>query len=165
MLDLEQHISLGQANHSTFGVMFIDIDHFKRINDGHGHLVGTETLVELSKHLKTCLREDDLIFRYGGDEFVVLLPAVNNNLVLEIGHRLVDTVRDRAFVIKANQTAYEFKMTVSVGIATYPEDATTRDEILNMADRMMYQAKMSGRGKVCHINQYVDDPAKRKLGS
>jgi diguanylate cyclase (GGDEF)-like protein len=165
MQDLEHYIRLGAEKAASFSVMFIDIDYFKRINDGHGHLIGTEILMQLAQNLKTCLRDDDLTYRYGGDEFVVLLPSTEQNQVLEIGQRVVDTVKNKTFSVAIKDSVQSFNLSVSVGIATFPQDAARSEEILSMADRMMYQAKMSGRGKVCHISQYVEDPNKRTTGT
>lgn len=151
--DLE-HFSKKYADHGTpFAVLFIDIDHFKKVNDGHGHLTGTHLLADLAVLLKKILRESDLIYRYGGDEFVMILPHFTPVNAKKIGERILRSIKKEVFL---KNTANVFKLSVSIGIAGVPEHAQGAEAILAMADQMMYTAKNSGRGKVCMAGEIFE---------
>ena len=139
---IERYYSFGEK----FAVLFIDIDHFKNVNDGHGHLVGTQILADLGKVLKGVLRKQDHLYRYGGDEFVLIIPGVDKSMACLIGERILKTVKNREF--KIDETGDLFKITVSIGIAIFPDNGKSRHDILALADQMMYLAKSSGRGQV-----------------
>lgn len=151
--DLDEAIERYDRFKEEFAVLFIDIDHFKSVNDGHGHLVGTQILVDMAQILRNCLRETDLIYRYGGDEFVLIVRDVSLDMAKVIGQRILTTVRDCPFQAREKDIHEEadkkLNLTVSIGISLFPKDASTRDEIIAQADKMMYQAKESGRGRVC----------------
>ena len=116
------------------------------MNDGHGHLVGTQILAELGALLKGVLRKNDLLYRYGGDEFVLIIPGVDKSTAHKIGERILKKVKSKEFGFsKPNKGFY---LTVSIGIALFPENGKSRQEILALADKMMYAAKSSGRGTV-----------------
>lgn len=151
--DLDEAVERYNQYKEEFAVLFIDIDHFKSVNDGHGHLVGTQILVDMAAILRNCLRESDLIYRYGGDEFVLIVRDVTQDTAKNIGDRILKTVKDCAFTARdqdINESSNkQLHLTVSIGISLFPRDANTRDAIIAQADKMMYQAKESGRGKVC----------------
>ena len=160
MKDLEQAIIRHKELKEEFSILFIDIDHFKSVNDGHGHLVGTQLLTEMANLLKRTLRESDLIYRYGGDEFVMLVPDVTTETAQLIGERVLNAVKMTEFNIEENdifENAESFKLTVSIGVAGFPKDARTKDEILGIADKMMYEAKKGGRGRVCFTQDLLKD--------
>lgn len=139
----------------VFTILFIDVDHFKNVNDGHGHLVGTQILAQLGALLKKTLRESDLIYRYGGDEFVMIIPDVSGDTAKSIGDRVLNVVRDSTFLVDSSNEKKEFNITVSIGVATFPDDAKNRTEVLEIADKMMYEAKKSGRGRVCYTREIL----------
>jgi len=151
--DLDEMIMRYHETKAEFGIIFIDIDHFKNVNDGHGHMIGTQLLVDLGDVLKNVLRDSDLIYRYGGDEFVIIVPDVSNDMMKTIGERLLHSIRDNVFKVDQQKT---FKLSASIGIARFPDDAKKREDILAMADQMMYKAKKSGRGKVCMAGEIFD---------
>jgi diguanylate cyclase (GGDEF)-like protein len=158
--DLDKSVLRYKELKEKFCILFIDIDHFKQVNDGHGHMIGTQLLSDVAEVFRTTLRETDLIYRYGGDEFVMLIPDVEPDLGKQIGIRILDSIKDKVFKIEKNsifKNEGDFKLTVSIGVASYPQDAKTRDEILCIADRMMYEAKQSGRGKVCYTRDIFSD--------
>lgn len=157
--DLDMAISRFKELKEEFCLLFIDIDHFKQVNDGHGHLVGTHLLTAMGELLAKTLRESDLIYRYGGDEFVMLIPDVGHDIGKVIGNRVLEAVKEEIFKIKSqvdNTKIDEFRLTVSIGVATYPKDASNKEDILSIADRMMYEAKKGGRGRVCFTSDLLD---------
>jgi diguanylate cyclase (GGDEF)-like protein len=144
--DLDKWIERYHSFGKKFAILFMDIDHFKNVNDGHGHLVGTQVLADLGKALKEILRKEDYLYRYGGDEFVLIVPCVNKKSASFIGERILKTVKNREF--KISKTGEIFKISLSIGIAIFPDNGRSRYEILTLADQMMYLAKSSGRGQV-----------------
>lgn len=151
--DLENAIKRFEMVGEEFIVLFIDVDNFKNVNDGHGHLVGTFLLSQLGKVLKGEMRKTDLIYRYGGDEFVILIPCKKTANPRSIGERVLKAVMDCDFNLSEKE---KFKLTVSIGAAKFPENAKTRKDILAMADQMMYQAKAEGKGRVCLAAELLD---------
>ena len=152
--DLDKWIGRYHSFGETFAVLFIDIDHFKNVNDGHGHLVGTQILSEVGALLKGVLRKNDLIYRYGGDEFVLIVPGVNQSTAHKIGERILKKVKNKEFGYSDSNKG--FNLTVSIGIALFPENGKNRQDILSLADKMMYAAKSSGRGAVRMALEYFD---------
>lgn len=153
--DLDESIERYKKEGEPFYVLFIDIDHFKKVNDGHGHLVGTRLLVEVAKLMRRILRETDLIYRYGGDEYVLILPGADDSVARMVGRRMLAAIKDHPFSA-GKELKETMRLSVSIGLAGYPKDAKSRDDILDIADRMMYQAKESGRGRVCHAGELFD---------
>lgn len=145
--DLEERVATGQA----FGLMFIDIDFFKNVNDQYGHVHGSQLLIDMADILRKELRGSDSIYRYGGDEFIVLLPAASLDEAKKIALRVSASVKDHNFQV--NQELY--KLSLSVGLADYPRDAGTVKDLIDFADKMMYMSKKSGRGKVFHVTEVL----------
>ncbi len=130
--------------------MFIDVDHFKSVNDNYGHVVGSKLLQDIGEVLSLILRASDHIYRYGGDEFVVIMPTVDIKTVHDIASRVLAKIKHKSFQIDNGET---YKLSVSIGIAEYPTDAKSAIEIIRFADEMMYMSKRSGRGKVFHVKE------------
>jgi diguanylate cyclase (GGDEF)-like protein len=128
-----------------FTVVFIDLDHFKQVNDTHGHLIGSKLLAEIGYLIKAQLRLIDYAFRYGGDEFVVLLPQTGKDSALVVAKRLRDSLRVSAF---CKEEGLNLNVRASMGIATYPHDAKTPHDIIRQADEMMYLVKNSSRDNI-----------------
>ena len=144
-LDLETCILRYHKFKESFSVLFIDIDHFKSVNDDYGHLIGTKLLSDMALVLKRVLRPTDLVYRYGGDEFVVILPDTDLSTGSTVAERVLENVINESFYI--NESEKSKKLSVSIGVASFPQNARDQQEILEIADRMMYQAKEAGRGK------------------
>jgi diguanylate cyclase (GGDEF)-like protein len=128
-----------------FSVVFIDLDHFKVVNDTHGHLVGSKLLAEVGFAIKSHLRLIDYAFRYGGDEFVVLLPQTGKEQALKVAKRLLQVFRESRFL---HIEGLDLNVRSSMGVATYPEDAHSAHEIIRQADEMMYVVKNSSRDSI-----------------
>jgi diguanylate cyclase (GGDEF)-like protein len=133
-----------------FSILFLDLDHFKLVNDTHGHLVGSRLLAEIGYAIKSHLRLIDYAFRYGGDEFVVLLPQTSKESALVVARRLRDVFRSE-FWLKAD--GLNLNIRASMGVATFPEDAKSSHEIIRQADEMMYAVKNSTRDNVSVARQ------------
>jgi diguanylate cyclase (GGDEF)-like protein len=128
-----------------FSILFIDLDHFKSVNDTHGHLVGSKLLAEIGYLIKAQLRLIDFAFRYGGDEFVVLLPQTSKDQALVVAKRLLDALRASSF---CREEGLNLNIRASVGLATYPHDARTAHDVIRQADGMMYLVKNSTRDNI-----------------
>ena len=128
-----------------FSVLFIDLDHFKTVNDTHGHLIGSKLLAEIGYLVKAQLRLIDFAFRYGGDEFVVLLPQTSKDQALVVAKRLRDALRASSF---CREEGLNLNVRASIGLATYPHDARTAHDIIRQADEMMYLVKNSTRDNI-----------------
>lgn len=151
--DLQSAIEEHESTNQNFSIMFIDVDHFKKVNDNFGHVIGSKMLIGIGEVLANELRGTDQIYRYGGDEFVVIMPRVDINIVHRIALRVQAKMKEKIFNI---DEAKDYKLSVSIGIAQYPNDAKTADEIINFADEMMYVSKKSGRGKVFHVGEITE---------
>ena len=128
-----------------FSVLFIDLDHFKQVNDTHGHLIGSKLLAEIGYLIKAQLRLIDFAFRYGGDEFVVLLPQTSKDSALVVARRLRDSLRNSVF---CKEEGLNLNVRASMGLATYPHDAKSPHDIIRQADEMMYMVKNSTRDNI-----------------
>jgi diguanylate cyclase (GGDEF)-like protein len=128
-----------------FSILFLDLDHFKTVNDTHGHLIGSRLLAEIGYAIKAHLRLIDYAFRYGGDEFVVLLPQTSKEAALVVARRLRDVFRKEAWL---KSEGLNLNIRASMGVATFPEDAKSAHEIIRQADEMMYAVKNTTRDNV-----------------
>jgi diguanylate cyclase (GGDEF)-like protein len=122
-------------------MLFLDLDHFKVINDTLGHDAGDELLCEVARRLQTCLRESDLVARISGDEFVVVLPEVEDRVLVEtVAGKIIDIVAQ-----PYNIAGRQCKVTASIGISIYPDDGEDEETLTKHADTAMYQAKEAGK--------------------
>lgn len=126
------------------GVLMVDVDFFKKVNDSMGHPAGDELLRRLAAVLSTDLRSTDMIARYGGEEFAVLLPETTKSEAMQVAERMRAAVEDRI----NTGTPWPNKVTVSIGVATFPEDGANAEDVLTAADQAMYVAKRQGRNRV-----------------
>lgn len=141
----EHEIQRADRDEKPLSVLFLDLDRFKLVNDRFGHLVGSQTLRNLSRLLLQCVRQVDTVARYGGDEFTILLVGTPHEAALQIAERIRRTVAESDFEA-ADQG--RLQLTISIGVATFPEHADGRDTLLDAADKAMYRAKSLGRNRV-----------------
>jgi len=142
---LDRELKRSERYRNFFSVLFMDLDFFKRVNDSHGHLVGTRVLVEAGNVLRQCVRETDTVVRYGGDEFVVLLVETRAEEALVVAERMRKMVEEKAF---GSELGLDIRLTISIGIAAFPEHALTKQHLLILADQAMYRGKDSTRNVV-----------------
>lgn len=151
---LTHAVAQARRGSTRLAVLFLDLDDFKRINDGHGHGTGDEVLRESAVRMKQVLREADFVGRYGGDEFVVLLTDVANPAdAAPIADKLIAALDEPLRVGN-----HVLRVTPSIGIALFPEDATACDELLARADAAMYCAKARGAGRYAFSHEIRSAP-------
>ena len=146
---LETEIYRSQRYNYQFSLVFIDLDHFKQVNDTHGHLVGSRLLAEIGNALKAHCRLIDFAFRYGGDEFVILLPQTAKDNALNVARRLHKLIRGTPWL---NEDGLGIRVTPSLGVASYPTDSRTKEGLLHLADEAMYLVKNTNRDSVAAAN-------------
>ena len=149
---LDTEVKRCRRYHSTFAIIFLDLDSFKLVNDTHGHLIGSKTLVEVARMLAGSLRDVDIIARYGGDEFVIVLPHTTVEMAYKIAARIQNDINRHSFL---TDEGLSLKITASFGVAGYPDHAGDETELLRIADGAMYTAKGMGRNRVV----VASDPA------
>ncbi len=141
---LPEIIDASMADGTMLGLVFMDLDHFKDVNDTRGHDVGDRLLQEVARRLRACVRESDIVIRMGGDEFVIVLRKVKSHDEITHGSaRLVATL-NQAIVLDGNA----LQVTASFGVSTFPRDGADMNELLKHSDTAMYQAKDRGRNNV-----------------
>lgn len=148
MEKLRKEIINSRRYRKEFSLILFDIDHFKTINDTHGHPAGDAVLKQLSALTENCLREVDTLGRYGGEEFIVILPETDINLGALVAERIRATVHSATFSYKS----ISISVTVSLGISSLvqlPEESLTPERLIEQADASLYQAKQGGRNRVC----------------
>jgi diguanylate cyclase (GGDEF)-like protein len=133
---------------ASVSLIFMDIDDFKKVNDGHGHLVGSKMLVEVGQLLIRNLRSIDVVVRYGGDEFVIVLPHTPAAPATQIAERIRKAVEKNAFLEK---DGHSLRITASFGVASYPGTARSKEELLRLADEAMYKVKYHTKNGVYSI--------------
>lgn len=148
---LQREIDLAGRNQLPLSILMIDIDHFKRINDGHGHGVGDQVLKAVAEELRTQLRNVDLLFRYGGEEFLVVLSNTNGACAEVIGERLRQSIADLCLL----ERQAPLGLSISLGCATLlPQESPL--SLQERADRALYNAKHSGRNRLCSAPEALD---------
>jgi diguanylate cyclase (GGDEF)-like protein/PAS domain S-box-containing protein len=156
---LEQEIGRAKRAERKVGVLFLDLDRFKTVNDSLGHAVGDRLLREVASRLRACLRDSDVVCRQGGDEFIVLLPELrSSNDAAHTARQIIEALRRP--VDLGTQTVHT---STSVGIALFPEDGNTTSALLKAADMAMYHAKESERGTFCFFTDELNARAVERL--
>ena len=135
------------AGRSPFGVLMVDLDHFKRVNDTYGHLAGDAVLKAVAGAVRRAVRDYDSVGRFGGEEFVVLLPGLRNGDVLAIAERIRHAIAQLRVPLPESETVLS-TLSASIGAATYPDAASGVDGLVHAADTALYRAKRGGRNRV-----------------
>ncbi|WP_037474118.1 GGDEF domain-containing protein [Shewanella sp. 38A_GOM-205m] len=134
-----------RSSHGPLALITLDIDHFKKVNDTHGHNNGDRVLTELAKVMKTSLREDDLLARVGGEEFMLLLPNTGLNDAVAVAETLRQSVAEHIFTLESGEP---LRLTVSQGVALDADGSQSFSQLTDTADKLLYQAKQLGRNRV-----------------
>jgi diguanylate cyclase (GGDEF)-like protein len=130
-----------KRHEKPMGVIMLDVDHFKKFNDTHGHEEGDELLRKLGALLKAAVRQEDIVCRYGGEEFLIIMPEAPVEIAVQRGRQLRDKVRGQ-LLVKGQP------VTISVGVAIFPAHGATPESVIAAADSALYQAKDAGRDQV-----------------
>lgn len=141
---LERELKLVARHKSRLSLLFIDLDKFKQVNDAHGHLRGSKVLREVGFLLRAAIRETDIAARYGGDEFVVILPDTDYPQAKRLGERIRQLILRTTFL---KEEGINSRIGASIGLATFPTEAPTKDELIHLADERMYRDKEDNRDK------------------
>ncbi|TWC45063.1 diguanylate cyclase (GGDEF)-like protein [Pseudomonas sp. SJZ080] len=134
-------LGIMQSENENFAIVSLDIDHFKSVNDTYGHDAGDKVLSNLAKKIKTLSRDDDIVCRVGGEEFLILLPSLSLKSAEEFAKRLRKEVEQMKFEIVGH-------ITISLGVAYWNRDTGDIKGVLKIADEMLYKAKHNGRNRV-----------------
>ena len=138
---LQQSITYAHRHNEKFGLLFIDLDNFKQINDTLGHHYGDEVLKIIAKRLSVCIREEDTLSRLGGDEFTILIQNLQTSeSAAKIAQKIIDAMKPKLVIEK-----HELHISASIGISLYPKDSMIKHDLLKYADTAMYKAKEEGR--------------------
>lgn len=143
---LDREVNRAARSQSKLSVLFLDLDRFKTVNDRFGHLIGSRVLRELGALLQDSVRAIDTVGRYGGDEFTILLVDTGLEGAMSVAERIRQSVAEHAF---GAERGLELRLTISVGVATFPMHGESRERLLDLADKAMYLAKALGRDHVC----------------
>jgi len=128
----------------VFSLFIIDIDYFKKYNDTHGHVEGDNVLHNVAQLLVTLTRDTDTVFRYGGEEFTVIMPQTPNQEAQIVGQRLIEGVRRQSSI------------TISIGLSTFPDDTHVKEVLVVKADKALYRAKRLGKDQLCVYDKNMD---------
>ncbi|MEJ2199596.1 MAG: diguanylate cyclase [Desulfuromonadaceae bacterium] len=143
---LEREVYRAHRNQSDLAVLMLDLDHFKEFNDTYGHLAGDLLLKELGTLLRTHFRREDFCCRFGGEEFIVLLPDIDKKRLLDKTRLLRENIQELNIVHEGKSLD---KVTASIGLAFYPENGKNSSQLIESADKALYRAKKEGRNRVC----------------
>ena len=150
--ELRREAVRAEEERKPFGILMMDVDHFKEVNDRFGHLAGSRTLQELGSLIRSALRSGDVAARFGGEEFAAFLLDANYAQAIMAGERVRRTIEEYVFSAPDQMSEginADFKVTISVGVAAYPDDATDPIRLIELADSALYRAKRGGRNLVC----------------
>lgn len=127
----------------------IDVDHFKQFNDQYGHNGGDHALMNISKIIQRLIREQDVLCRYGGEEFLLILKQTDKTTALSRSEAIREAIEQHTFEVNRDQPE---RITVSIGVASYPQDETSYENLVKQADEALYRAKELGRNRVVNCS-------------
>jgi two-component system, cell cycle response regulator len=140
-------------NQRPLSLLFLDLDGFKKVNDTFGHQAGSRVLVEAAAVIRSCARETDVVARFGGDEFAVVLPDTGSEGAVAVAERVRDRLRVATFLVPEGHAV---RLTASIGVATLPDSAGSSEELLRAADVAMYRVKDRGKNGI-YVYQQGED--------
>ena len=155
---LKQTLKSAARRQQNVGVLFLDLDRFKEVNDTYGHQVGDKLLIEVTAKLKGIFREEDTIARLGGDEFTVILQNTQEVDIVKILNKVINTMKE-----KIDVDGIELNTTFSIGVSLFPRDGLTSDLLLRNADTAMYQAKDNGKNSYAFYNAHMTELAFKRI--
>lgn len=145
---LEQELERTERSYLPTVLLMIDLDHFKQVNDNHGHEAGNAVLKKMAKLIKDSTRKLDIQCRYGGEEFAVILPSTERSVAISVAERLRTTIADTPIKIDEQQS---LQVTASMGLAVYQAGGLGNvNQLIREADKYLYQAKENGRNQLCY---------------
>lgn len=151
-------LSTAKRKHLKVGMLFLDIDNFKNINDTLGHSIGDALLIELAKRFRSIMRTEDIVSRLGGDEFIFMMPHTDEKGIASVSRKLLNII-SKPIIINQN----ELIVTASIGIAIYPTDGRDYETLSKNADIAMYRAKHDGRNNYCFFTEMMQERSIRNL--
>ncbi len=154
-LRLKEELARARRSNNMVSLLILDVDYFKNYNDQLGHPAGDNVLRELSEILRGTVRDNDIVCRYGGEEFAIILPGTDTVGSEALAERIRHRVEEKEFYNEKIQP--QKTLTVSIGTATFPEDAVTLDDFIVAADKALYHAKKNGRNQVVEASQIPQD--------
>jgi len=143
---LSEEVERARRYKYPLSALLLDLDHFKQVNDNYGHQIGDIVLQQVAQRLKNSLRRTDFLARYGGEEFVVLAPQTPAERAIILGERLRQVIAESPITVADD---LQIRITLSVGIAVFPDHAQNESELIGAADAALYKAKQMGRNRVC----------------
>jgi diguanylate cyclase (GGDEF)-like protein len=162
--ELRREAARAKAGGRQFCVLVMDVDHFKQVNDTYGHLTGSKTLEEIGQSIIEIMRSGDAASRFGGEEFAAFLLDADLAQGLVAAERIRSTIENRPFsVIRHGRTDAIHHVTISIGVASFPNDSTDPIELVEMADSALYRAKREGRNRVCAYREISEEERGRPL--
>ncbi|MFP7444357.1 diguanylate cyclase [Bacillus infantis] len=156
---LKRYLKELERSNQYFSIAVLDLDHFKQVNDMYGHPAGDRILSEFAQYLKDHVRIGDIVFRYGGEEFILLLPRTNDHDSKEVVSRLLSGFSSRTFI----EGGAELKMTFSAGVYMVHDPSATVAEAIKTADQALYEAKRNGRARVESANKLIGGHSRKVL--
>lgn len=162
--ELRREAARAKAEDRPFCLLMMDIDHFKLVNDTYGHLTGSKTLEEMGACIIKYVRSGDAAARFGGEEFAAFLLDADIGQALVAAERIRSAIEQTPFsVIRQGRPAESHRVTISIGISTFPDDSSDPIELVEMADSALYRAKREGRNRVCAYRELTPDELNRHL--
>ena len=152
---LNREMARSARDRQPLSLFMLDVDHFKRYNDTHGHDAGDAALRELGRELRESARASDIVCRFGGEEFVVVLPNTRDAEASAWSERLMQNVR--AMEVRLGSRALP-SITVSIGLAVFPQHGESAESLLHAADAALYEAKRDGRDRLCVVRVGLPEP-------
>lgn len=146
---LEDLIQKPSGEEPTFAIVFVDIDNFKDVVDTRGHLLGTKILREIGQTISSCLSQEDILVKYGGDEYVMILPNRKQRQAMKLAEKVRQALRTSCYLTSEGDSV---KVTASFGIAMYPKDARMKKDLLTLADKTMLTVKRSAKDGIAMVS-------------